>query len=207
METVTCPRCGETIALEPGATMAYHKCSRSAVAANQKMPSMPRRAWNFSKALASFVADGCKTVEKEEYRRRLTICSGCDRRSGGGCKKCGCNLALKAKGRAWKCPLGKWDPPAAIAVSLTGIVGLADGVYWCEHTPCDSWEFCDDDLPEWVAVWPITEGTIAVSVCIGERLSLAFRGPAPANFNELDDLQIPRVEGQSGECRLSAIKT
>jgi len=72
------------------------------------MPSLRRQAWNLATSLAAFVSDGLKLVDADEYKRRLEICDGCDRRSGGRCSKCGCNLAIKARGRAFRCPLGKW---------------------------------------------------------------------------------------------------
>ena len=57
---------------------------------------------------AGDLADGCKTLSGEEYRGRLEICDGCDRRKGNRCLECGCKLSLKARGRAFKCPKDKW---------------------------------------------------------------------------------------------------
>jgi len=74
-------------------------------------PSLPRQAWNLTTSLASFVADGCKTVTKEEYQRRLEVCDACDERRENRCRKCGCYLTLKARGRAFRCPLDKWPTP------------------------------------------------------------------------------------------------
>ncbi|NUQ65977.1 MAG: hypothetical protein HUU20_26245 [Pirellulales bacterium] len=73
-------------------------------------PSLPRQAWNLARALAEFVADGCRTVTAEEYRGRLEMCDACDERRGNRCMKCGCRLSLKARGRAFHCPLEKWVP-------------------------------------------------------------------------------------------------
>ena len=75
-------------------------------------PSILGMAWNLATSLAAFVADGCKTVTAEEYKQRLEICSGCDQRYGNNCLKCGCNLPLKAHGRAFECPLAKWPMPS-----------------------------------------------------------------------------------------------
>ncbi len=58
--------------------------------------------------LADFVCDGFRTASAEAYRQRLEICDGCDQRRGNRCMKCGCRLSLKARGRAFQCPLGKW---------------------------------------------------------------------------------------------------
>ncbi len=73
-----------------------------------KPPSLVRQAWNLAQSLADFVADGCKTVTRDEYAQRLEICHACDQRRANRCLKCGCRLALKARGRAFKCPEGKW---------------------------------------------------------------------------------------------------
>lgn len=75
-------------------------------------PPLLRQAWNLAAALAGFVADGCQTVSAEEYGQRLEICDACDQRRDNRCMKCGCRLSLKARGRAFQCPEGKWpDTP------------------------------------------------------------------------------------------------
>jgi hypothetical protein len=71
-------------------------------------PPVSRQAWNLTRALAQFVSDGCKLVTEDQYRQRLETCDTCDQRRGGRCRKCGCRLRLKARGRAFKCLLGKW---------------------------------------------------------------------------------------------------
>lgn len=71
-------------------------------------PSLLRRAWNLTTSLASFVADGLRTVTKEEYEQRLSICDSCPERKDDKCLHCGCRLSLKARGRAFDCPLDKW---------------------------------------------------------------------------------------------------
>lgn len=81
-------------------------------AANHKMPSLARQAWNLARSLADFVADGCKTVSADQYRERLEICDACDHRRNNRCTKCGCRLSLKAQGRAFKCPEGQWPAVA-----------------------------------------------------------------------------------------------
>lgn len=65
-------------------------------------------AWDLTKSIAAFIADGLKTVDEEEYRRRLSVCDVCEKRRGQRCGSCGCFIALKAKGRAWDCPDGRW---------------------------------------------------------------------------------------------------
>ena len=72
------------------------------------MPPMGRKAWNLATSLMNFVADGLKTVSTEQYQERLDVCDSCENRSGNRCTKCGCHLSIKAKGRAFDCPIGKW---------------------------------------------------------------------------------------------------
>lgn len=71
-------------------------------------PTFNQQVWNFASSVAAFVADGCHLVTKEQYQSRLEICSSCEDRRGGACSRCGCNLALKAQGRAFACPIAKW---------------------------------------------------------------------------------------------------
>jgi hypothetical protein len=71
-------------------------------------PTFPQLVWNLASSVAAFIADGCHTVTREQYQMRLEICSPCEDRQEGACTRCGCNLALKAQGRAFGCPLGKW---------------------------------------------------------------------------------------------------
>lgn len=75
---------------------------------DQRPPSLVRQAWNLAESLASFVADGCHLVTAEQYRQRLEICDACEARRDNRCMKCGCRLSLKARGRAFQCPAGKW---------------------------------------------------------------------------------------------------
>ena len=72
------------------------------------LPPICKQAWNLTKSLADFASDGFKLVTKEEYAARLVICDSCEYRRNTRCSKCGCNLAIKAKGRAFKCPENKW---------------------------------------------------------------------------------------------------
>jgi hypothetical protein len=82
--------------------------STSSQAPPGRFPSLPRQAWNLASALADFAADGFRTVDTETYRTRLTVCDTCDQRHGNRCRKCGCRLSVKARGRAFRCPLDKW---------------------------------------------------------------------------------------------------
>lgn len=73
-------------------------------------PRVGSRPWNLLKSLRDFVGDGCRTLSLEQYRERLMICTHCPQRERNTCSICGCHLALKARGRAFKCPLERWPP-------------------------------------------------------------------------------------------------
>ncbi len=85
----------------------------------KELPSTITMAWNLTKAIAEFVASGCKTVTEDEYRRRIEAClepennnEHCenlvDEKRCGMATGCGCYIAEKATGEAWTCPRGKW---------------------------------------------------------------------------------------------------
>lgn len=74
----------------------------------RRMPSLIGRTWNLAKAIAQFVADGCKTVSVDDYRARLNVCDDCESRFADVCLECGCCIAAKAQFRSSECPLAKW---------------------------------------------------------------------------------------------------
>jgi hypothetical protein len=73
-----------------------------------KLPGMLTMAANFSKALASHVADGATKVELPILEARLNACSACEHRRDDRCSICGCFLAEKAAWRSSECPIGRW---------------------------------------------------------------------------------------------------
>ena len=75
---------------------------------NSELSPWHRQAWNLARSLADFVADGCRPSARTSTQQRLAICDTCDQRRGNRCLVCGCRLALKARGRAFQCPLAKW---------------------------------------------------------------------------------------------------
>ncbi len=78
----------------------------------RSVPSVAQKAWNLSRSVLDFIWQP-GFVSPDEYKRRLAICDACEYRSGNGCRVCGCNLPIKARAKAWRCDLGKWDdrPP------------------------------------------------------------------------------------------------
>jgi hypothetical protein len=71
-------------------------------------PSILNRTISAGAAVVAFVADGFAILPEVEVANRLTICGQCEEQQGNWCRRCGCNLSLKARGRAFDCPLGKW---------------------------------------------------------------------------------------------------
>ena len=98
----------------------------------ESMPPLSKQAWNLVTSLSDFVSDGMKLVPEEEYRARLTICDKCDHRVNNRCQKCGCKLSIKARGRAFKCPVAKWDVSAVpMPQTLVIILGLHASLSSC----------------------------------------------------------------------------
>ncbi len=73
-----------------------------------KKPHLLSRVWSLARSMRAFANDGLTTVDETQYLRRLEICDACDQRWNDDCKICGCRLSLKARGRAFSCPLGYW---------------------------------------------------------------------------------------------------
>ena len=81
----------------------------TAVPAGQPaFPPLAEQAANLFRATVAFVGDGFAMVDDAEYRCRLDVCRTCDRRAGRRCTACGCWIGLKARGRVFACPLGRW---------------------------------------------------------------------------------------------------
>jgi hypothetical protein len=85
-----------------------------------ELPSMPKMAWNYAKALARHQLSGAKATRQETIDARLDACSLCPQRTGNRCSVCGCFLDEGPNERDGKvlwpesvCPLGKWYEEAA----------------------------------------------------------------------------------------------
>ena len=85
--------------------------------ARNPSPSLFQQAWNLARSLVEFVADGCETVSCEQYAARLQVCDICPERQEDRCTACGCFLSLKARGRAFTCPLQKWPDLTSVPES------------------------------------------------------------------------------------------
>lgn len=133
-----CERCGRTTRIARHPSEIKMRCGVEApqgydVATSYQFPQRPdadadsvkpmsawEKAKSFGRSIAAFALDGMAMVDATEYDRRLTICDACKHRSGSSCSICGCRLALKAKGRAFSCPLGRWTSAASPPASRTG---------------------------------------------------------------------------------------
>ncbi len=106
---VACRACPQrTVACEDARPIPTPEQLHDILSTDATMPPVATQAWNLLNAVTDFVADGLKTVSREEYEARLAICEDCDQRRGNRCVKCGCHLTVKARGRAFLCPLRKW---------------------------------------------------------------------------------------------------
>ncbi len=101
-----CPECGLQNP-RPISKPFYHQCgTREPI----ELPPLKTQVVSFLKSMAELAGDGFRLVEDDEFQRRVAICESCDTfdRRAGRCRKCGCYGKLKARGRVWKCPKGKW---------------------------------------------------------------------------------------------------
>ena len=71
-------------------------------------PPITAQVANLFREAVAFVGDGCAMVDDAQYRQRLEVCRTCDHRVGKRCTACGCWIGLKARGRAFTCPLDRW---------------------------------------------------------------------------------------------------
>jgi hypothetical protein len=83
-------------------------------AADKKpLPSLPRMALNFAKAIAGHIASGGKHTPLPLLEARLAVCSLCEQRNEEKCGVCGCPVTKdNGEGKAqWldqDCPLARW---------------------------------------------------------------------------------------------------
>ncbi len=75
----------------------------------QSLPPLATQASNLFQAAVAFVGDGCGIVDDATYRQRLEICRTCDRLNGNRCAACGCFIRVKARGRIFRCAIGRWE--------------------------------------------------------------------------------------------------
>lgn len=122
----TCSACGRVVKRAPQSPRAICRTRhvpgdpptggpRACCGDQAPEPTWWRRAWNLASAAAEFIA-APGFVDANQYHDRLAICDACPHRlpERSVCGLCGCYLPWKAKGAAWRCPLGKWpgDRPA-----------------------------------------------------------------------------------------------
>lgn len=100
-------------ALIPGASPAGGRAEPSTLTpepvAEQSLPPLSTQASNLFQAAVAFVGDGCGIVDDMQYRQRLDICRTCVRLQGNRCTACGCWINVKARGRIFRCPIGRWS--------------------------------------------------------------------------------------------------
>ena len=77
--------------------------------ASGAFPPLATQAANLFQSVVAFVGDGCGIVDDVQHAARLEICRTCERRSGNRCAACGCWINVKARGRVFRCPIGRWE--------------------------------------------------------------------------------------------------
>jgi hypothetical protein len=78
-------------------------------AGQRAFPPLTTQAANLFQSAVAFVGDGLALVDDAEFRRRLDVCRTCELRAGKRCTACGCWIGMKARGRAFQCPLNRWQ--------------------------------------------------------------------------------------------------
>ena len=78
-----------------------------------KYPGMMKMAGNFTKESYKYIKEGRPKRSDEEIAKISLICQGCEEyvpqtKLGPRCKKCGCNMNIKARWATAHCPIGKW---------------------------------------------------------------------------------------------------
>jgi len=78
-----------------------------------KYPSMMKMAGNFTKESYEYIKEGRPKRSDEEKAKVILMCQQCEfyvpqTKLGPRCKKCGCNMNVKARWATAHCPIGKW---------------------------------------------------------------------------------------------------
>jgi glycosyltransferase involved in cell wall biosynthesis len=115
----------------PEWTVIYHSQSNNGFTVlgrlpedKPQLPSLPRMAWNYAKALTYHTAKGGRMATQETLEQRIDLCTMCDMKTTEErgektfqrCSICGCYLDEGPGEREGKllwaesfCPLGKWE--------------------------------------------------------------------------------------------------
>jgi len=122
----TCLTCKCEHHTDTDASLIHRRCKLNRKNPTMKMftvhlpqrpkPDKPVKKLTWTEAIGGFLtgvkdfAENPTLCTKEEYKTRTDICSTCPERNElmNICTVCKCNLAIKSRGKAWKCPLGKW---------------------------------------------------------------------------------------------------
>jgi len=73
-------------------------------------PNILQMIKNYTVDTWDYIKEGCPPTPKEEYNKRVEICSNCPSiiLEQFRCKECGCPMIKKAKRQTAVCPLNKW---------------------------------------------------------------------------------------------------
>ena len=99
-----CPECGLQNP-RPIAKPFRHQCGNKPV---EPPPPLRDQVGTFLRAMHLLAGDGFRIADADERERRITTCVACELFIRGRCLECGCFGKLKALGKVWTCPEGKW---------------------------------------------------------------------------------------------------
>ncbi len=153
-------------------------------------PDLARRVWNFAVAAADFARDGFVVVDEATYQARLAVCDRCELRQEALCTECGCYIKAKAAGRAWSCPIGRWDVPdisvlpqqlqfTLLAEELPPGFGALVGTYLLERQPENDIAAIGHFRAVWQAFVPANTRGLTVA-----RLEASERGATLRFFDD-----------------------
>ena len=71
------------------------------------LPPLTAQAASLFQSVVAFVGDGCGIVDDQQYGQRWKSAKPATA-AGKRCAACGCWINVKARGRAFRCPIGRW---------------------------------------------------------------------------------------------------
>ena len=114
-EYLVCQNCGRQIKTTQHFDKLHRKCN---FVPQKEYPSLLQMTKNAINAGIDFIKDGGQTVDEEEQKRRISICTGnaeagipaCPAydKEQNRCRECGCFLNWATTVNSKHCPLNKW---------------------------------------------------------------------------------------------------
>jgi hypothetical protein len=102
--------CGESPKL-PARHCVQHFAAWKAQHKTVSPPSLFSQAKSFLSSFVAHIRNGLQPTPQPLHELRQAICAECDKfdAATSKCAECGCNMPLKWRWAASKCPIGKWE--------------------------------------------------------------------------------------------------